>query len=288
MKKFILIFCFSFILFSCFGQIQKIAISSDGIELNAYIYEAQGDNLKPTIIWCHGNPGRKENGESQFAMRLNEKGINVLRFNYRGLWGTAGVYTPGNCQRDLKHILDFVFQKENSLTYNIDTNRIIVAGYSHGSSITIISALYDNRIKEFICLGLGDISYLSRETFNPYNMEMKKINQAALDAIWGGKTSGQGKYAPDFDKYVLDVLFNNYKYDFVAQADKLKDKRIYIIVGMNDVSLPIENHFFPLYRELKKMGHNNFKYEITESDHGFAELYDGRLSEMIAKWIKEE
>lgn len=272
----------------CYSQIQKVAISSDGIELNAYLYQAEGDELKPTIIWCHGNPGGKEEGNSKFAMRLNEKGLNVLRFNYRGLWGTEGVYTPGNCQKDLKNILDFVFENKYNSQHNIDTSRIIVAGYSHGSNITIVSALHDDRIKEFICLGLADYSYINREFFNPSNIGMKKFNQEALDAIWGGETYGEGKYARDFDKFVMDLLFNNYKYDFVAQADKLKEKRIYIIVGMNDVTVPIENNFFPLYRELKKMNHENFKYKITESDHGFRELFDGTLSNMIAEWVKEE
>lgn len=271
-----------------YAQIQKVEISSDGIQLNAYMYQAEGDGLKPTIVWCHGNPGGKEEGTSKFALRLNDKNINVLRFNYRGLWGTEGVYTPANCQRDLKNVLDLVLSKDKSEIYKIDTSRIIVAGYSHGANIAIVSALHDDRIKEVFCLGLGDFSYIARQFFNYDNPEMKKFNQMALDGIWGGKTSGQGDYARDFDKYVMDLLFNNYKYDFVAQADKFKDKRIYLIVGMNDLTGPIEKHFFPLYRKLKAMNHNDFKYDITMSDHSFRELYDGRLSEMIAHWINEK
>ena len=277
-----------FIVNISYAQIQKVEISSDGIQLNAYMYQAEGDGLKPTIVWCHGNPGGKEEGTSKFALKLNDKNINILRFNYRGLWDTEGVYTLANCQRDLKNVLDFVLSKDKSEIYKIDTSRIIVAGYSQGANIAIVSALYDDRIKEVFCLGLGDLSYIARQFFNYDNPEMKKITQMALDGIWGGITSGQGDYARDFDKYVMDILFNNYKYDFVVQADKLKDKRIYLIVGMNDLTGPIEEHFFPLYRKLKAMNHNDFKYDITMSDHSFSELYDGRLSEMIAQWIHEK
>jgi alpha/beta superfamily hydrolase len=288
MKKLTSILFALFLVSNCYSQIKKVAIRSDGIELNAYMYQAVGDELKPTIIWCHGNPGGKEEGKSEFAKRLNKHGINVLRFNYRGLWGTPGIFTPGNSQKDLKNILNFILQDDISLKYRIDTTRIVVAGYSHGSNVTIVSALHDDRINEIICLGLADYSLLNREFFNPDNIEMKKFNQEALEAIWGGEIYGQGKYASDFDKFVMDMLFNNYKYDFVAQADKLMGKRIYIIVGMNDVTGPIEKHFFPLYRELKKIGHENFDYEITESDHGFQELFDGTLSNMIAEWIQEK
>ncbi|MDX1407000.1 MAG: hypothetical protein R3330_02675 [Saprospiraceae bacterium] len=268
------------------AQIQKLTITSDGIALNAYMYQAPGEEAKPTIIWCHGNPGRPVTGDSEFAQRLNGHGINVLRWNYRGLWGTDGTYTPGNCQRDLQHVIDFVFDAQNSARFRIDTNRIIVAGYSHGSNVTLVSALYDERIREVFCLGLADFSYLSRETFNPANAGMRKFNQDVKDAIWGAN-EGPGTYAPDYDKYVLDILFNNYKYDFVANGDLLHNKRLFIVVGMNDVTVPIEHHFFPLYRKLMDMEHEDFRYEITGSDHGFAELYDGQLSTWIAGWIHE-
>ena len=205
-----------------------------------------------------------------------------MRFNYRGLWGTEGTYTPGNCQKDLKNILDFVLQEKNSSTYNIDTTRIIVAGYSHGSNVTIVSALYDVRIKEFICMGLADFSYLLREFFNPVNEGMIEFFQISKDAIWD---SG---LAPNFEEYFLDMMFNNYRYDFVAQAERLKNKRMYFIIGMNDVTVPIENHFFPLYRKLKRMGHENFQFEITESDHSFRDVSNAVKATMISNWITEK
>ena len=279
MKKPITLIITLFLVSICYSQIQKLAVLSDEIELNAYMYQAKGDELKPTIIWCHGNPGSKEEGRSEFAMRLNEKGINVLRFNYRGLWGTQGIYTPGNCQKDLKNILDFVLDKTHNSTYKIDTSRVIVAGYSHGSNVTIVSALHDKRIKEFICLGLADFSYLTKEYFKFQNEDMREFFQVSKEYIWD---SG---LAPNYQEYVLDMLFNNYKYDFVAQAEKLKNKKMFFIIGLNDITVPVEQHFFPLYRELKKMNHQSFEYQITESDHSFSELFDGQLTDMIAKWI---
>ncbi len=288
MKKLIFILSFLLAISFCFSQIQQIPINSEGVELNAYMYQSEGDGLKPTIIWCHGNPGGKEKGESKLAIELNNRGMNVIRFNYRGLWGTEGTYTPGNCQEDLNNILNFVLEKENSSSYKIDATRIIVAGYSHGSNVAIVSALHDDRIKEIISLGIADFSYLIRETFNPHNTEMKKFNQEVKDAIWGDSNEGQGKYARDYDKYVFDILFNNYKYDFVAQSEKLKDKRMFFIVGMNDMTVPIEHHFFPLFRKLKKMGHEDFDFEITESDHSFREISSTEKADMIANWINKK
>ncbi len=273
----------------CFSQVQKVPIVSEGVGLNAYLYQADGSGLKPTIIWCHGNPGSEVKGESEFGKEMAKRGFNFFRFNYRGLWGTDGEYTPGTCQKDLKNILDFFYNEKNSSIYNVDTTRIIVAGYSHGSNVTIVSAMYDERIKAFICLGLADFSYLSRESFNPDNAGMRKFNHEVKDGIWGDANWGQGKYARDYDKYIFDIMFNNYKYDFVAQAERLKDKRMFFVIGMNDVVVPIENHFFPLYRRLKEMKHENFKFEITDSNHSFKNLFEnGDFAEMITKWINEK
>ena len=278
-----------FLLISFFGHAQgvPIEIKVEGTSLNAHFYRSPGENLKPTIIWCHGNPGGKESGQSSFTNRISDKGIHVIRYNYRGLWGIPGEYTPASCHIDLQNVLDFAYNPDNSSELGIDTNRIIVAGFSHGSNISLVSALLDQRIDEVFCLGLADFSLLSREFFNPNNKWMKKFNQMSLDAIWGGVTSGQGKYARDFDKYVMDILWNNYKYDFVEQADKLLGKRIFIVVGINDVTVPIEDHFFPLYRKLKEYDHKDFKYVLTESNHSFREMYDGRMSQLIVDWVFE-
>ena len=54
-----------------FGQIQQVEVTSEGVQLNAYYYEAEGIGLKPTLIWMHGLPGRKETGELQLAIELN-------------------------------------------------------------------------------------------------------------------------------------------------------------------------------------------------------------------------
>lgn len=286
MRSIVFALCFMLGHSVCQAQIQKIEVLSEGIELNTYIYQAEGEDLKPTLIWCHGNPGGKEKGGSEFAIELNKRGINVVRFNYRGLWGTEGTYTPGNSSRDLTSVLDFLLADENGEKFGVDTSRIIVGGYSHGSNITIVTAMHDERIREIVLLGLADFSYLSRESFNPHNAGMRKFLQEVKDTIWGDANTGPGKYARDYDQYVFDILFNNYKYDFVAQAEKLKDKRLFIIVGMNDVTVPVETHFFPLYRKLKAMEHQDFRFKITDSNHSFRDISGAEKAELVSTWIK--
>ena len=108
MKISILTICLWITISTGFGQVQKINISCDEVALNAFIYEATGETNKPTIIWMPGNPGGKEEGKSPLALELTKNGINVVRFNYRGLWGTDGTFTMGNNLEELKDVLEFL------------------------------------------------------------------------------------------------------------------------------------------------------------------------------------
>ena len=81
--------------------------------------------------------------------------------------------------------------------------------------------------------------------------------------------------------------FNNYKYDFVIHANDLLDNRMFIIISRNDLTVPIENHFFPLYRKLQGMKHPDLKVLITYHGHNFIDFRKHELPELISSWIKK-
>lgn len=91
-----------------YGQADEIAFTSEGIKLNAYFYKGIGGKIKPTLLWLHGNPGGKEDGKSETAKSLSNNGINVLRFNYQGLWGNEGQFSLGNALNDLSNAMDLL------------------------------------------------------------------------------------------------------------------------------------------------------------------------------------
>ena len=283
MKKSILTICLLLFFTYLFGQIQKVSILSDGAELNAFFYKAPGNGLKPTIIWMHGLPSKKETGSLELAIELNKENINVIAFDYRGLWNNLGTFTVANSLSDLNSVIDFVRNSEITSKYAIDTNRIIVAGYSFGSDLAAISGVNNNKITEIMCLALTDLSYVAREIFNQDDAKARALLQSFRDGLWG-----PGKLIQNFDDFMLDLMFNNYKYDFVTRADKLMDKRILLVVGFNDTTAPVENHFFPLYRKLQKLNHKDLKVLITDSNHDFLDLPKSELAKIISFWIRDK
>ncbi len=277
---FTIILCFLFLMAS--GQVQKVDISCEGVALNAFMYEASGEDKKPTIIWMHGNPGGKEEGKSPLTLELIKNGVNVIRFNYRGLWGTEGTFTMGNNLEELEVVIEFILLPSSIESFNIDTSRLIVGGYSHGSNIALIHAVHNSKIKEIICLGPSDMSYLIREYFNPLRSDIRRFAQAGKDALWG-----KNGLIQNFDAFVDDIIWNNFKYDFVSQAEKLMDKRILFIAGLNDRTSVIENEFLPLYRKLMDMKHPNITVEMTKSDHSFGDLSNETKAKMITDWVNK-
>lgn len=262
------------------AQIQKIHFESEGNSLNAYMYEAEGEGMKPTIIWCHGNPGRTEIGESTMAKKLNEKGINVFRFNYQGLWGNEGDFTLSNAVSDLDHAINLLTQSDNIQQFNIDTSKLVIAGYSFGSTVTLVAALNDPRVKDVIVLGLADHSHFAREFMDP-NSKIRDFLEATRDALF--LPNGLIKQDPNI--FLSDLTDNIYKYDFVWKSELLLDNRILFIVGLRDQICPIESHFIPLFRSLNEQNHEALTVKIYDTNHGFPAEDVGDLSKIYSDWI---
>ena len=281
MKKYVLIISFLSLLTFSFGQIQQVEILSEDVALNAYFYEAPGKNLKPTLIWMHGLPGKKETGTLSLATELNKTNINVISFDYRGLWNDQGIFTVENSQTDFNNVIDFVFKPKNVKEYSIDTAKVIVGGHSYGSAMTAIAGIYNNKVKDIVLLGLADLSYVVRNSYNPNDIDNRALVQSFQDWCWG-----PGKPIQNFEEFMDDLTFKNYKYDFIEHAEGLLDNRMLIIVSRNDLTVPIENHFFPLYRKLQKLKHPDIEILITDHDHNFGEFRKNELSELISNWVK--
>ncbi|MCB1685750.1 MAG: hypothetical protein KDI31_14745, partial [Pseudomonadales bacterium] len=69
-------------------------IFSQGAQMNALLYTANGPGPHPTVLLLHGFPGNEKNLD--LAQALRRAGFNVLFFHYRGAWGSDGDYSlPG-------------------------------------------------------------------------------------------------------------------------------------------------------------------------------------------------
>lgn len=264
------------------GQADEIDFISQGKKLNTYFYKAVGSESKPTLLWLHGNPGGKEDGKSETAIQLTNNGINVLSFNYQGLWGNEGGFSLGNALDDLSNAMDLLTSEKMCNKYKIDTTQIFVGGYSFGSSTALIGSMYDERINKIIGVSLCDHSYFGRQFMDP-NSAIRDF----LDAIINDLFLPNGIIKQNKDIFIKDLTDNIYKYDFVAQANKFKDKELYFFTGLDDSVCPIEDHLIPFYRKLKELNQKNLKVIIKNCDHGLNCETPTTMAEVLTQFIKE-
>lgn len=65
-------------------------IPSHGVLINGIVYQPSGAGSHPTLVICHGLPGNEKNLD--LAQAVRRAGWNAVTFNYRGSWGSPGVY----------------------------------------------------------------------------------------------------------------------------------------------------------------------------------------------------
>lgn len=257
---------------------KKINLVSNKIKLNAFFYEGAGNGNKPTLIWLHGIPGGREEGKAEMSKNLCKEGINVLRFNYQGIWGTKGEFKMSNSLIDLTATINFLYQKENISKFKIDTDRIVFAGYSFGTAVALVGALYDERIKNIICIATCDYSYFGKQFIDPYS----KIREFLEDAV-EGVFSDNVIFKQDPYLFLKNLSENISKYDIVRHAEKLLSKKIFMISGIDDNVCPVEDHLLPVYRRLRESDHKNLKLEINKCGHE----PPPDLTGLILGWVKE-
>lgn len=103
------------------------------------------ESKPPVAVVCHPHPqygGNMENNVAEaLASGMLERGSACLRFNFRGTGRSQGTYGEGIAEiDDVKAALDYVTGRND-----VDSKRIVVAGYSFGCWVGLKAASEDSR-----------------------------------------------------------------------------------------------------------------------------------------------
>lgn len=116
-------------------QQTAIGFRSQGIELEGVLSLPDGAaSLPGAVVLCHAHPALGGSMEElvvlAMAKELATQGIGSLRFNFRGVGGSAGSFSNGEEeQRDVASALDLLARWPG-----IDRKRLGAAGYSFGAA----------------------------------------------------------------------------------------------------------------------------------------------------------
>jgi len=139
-------------------------IPSHGALINGLVYQPTGAGPHPTLVICHGLPGNEKNLD--LAQAVRRAGWNAVTFNYRGSWGSPGVYRFAQNLEDADAVLAYLRDPANAARLGVDPKRIALAGHSMGGWVTAKTGANDHALIGAILISaadMGQIGQLSRE-----------------------------------------------------------------------------------------------------------------------------
>jgi pimeloyl-ACP methyl ester carboxylesterase len=137
---------------------EVLHIPTGAVSINGLAYIPAGAGAHPTVVLLHGLPGNEKNLDLAQAMR--RAGWTVVTFNYRGSWGSPGVFSlEGNLQ-DARSVLAFVRQPETAAKLQIDPAHLVIIGHSMGGWVTAVTAGQDPGLIGAALISAADMSTL--------------------------------------------------------------------------------------------------------------------------------
>ncbi len=130
-------------------------IPSHGVLINGLIYQPSGGGPHPALIICHGLPGNEKNLD--LAQAVRRAGWNAVTFNYRGSWGSPGVFRFAQNLEDAAAVLAFLRDPATAARLGIDTRRIAMAGHSMGGWVVAHTASRDHALIGAILISTADM-----------------------------------------------------------------------------------------------------------------------------------
>ena len=135
-------------------------IPSHGLQINGIVYQPSGAGPHPTLVLCHGLPGNEKNLD--LAQAVRRAGWNAVTFNYRGSWGSPGVYRFAQNLEDADAVLAYLRAPANAARLGIDPKRIAIAGHSMGGWVTAQTAAHDHGLVAAILISAADMGQIGQ------------------------------------------------------------------------------------------------------------------------------
>ena len=143
------------------AKMTVLHIPSHGVLINGIAYQPPGAGVHPTLIICHGLPGNEKNLD--LAQAVRRAGWNAITFNYRGSWGSPGVYRFAQNLEDADAVLAYLRDPAHA-SLAIDPQRIAIAGHSMGGWVVAHTAAHDHALIGAILISAGDMGRLGEES----------------------------------------------------------------------------------------------------------------------------
>jgi pimeloyl-ACP methyl ester carboxylesterase len=245
---------------------QQLLIPSNGVGLNALLFEAAGPGPHPTVILMHGLPGNERNLD--LAQAIRRCGWDVLTFTYRGAWGSPGDFSITNSMEDTAAALAFARSPE-AAKLGIDQKHIVLAGHSMGGGTAFMTAARATGLDGLILIDGWNIA--GRNSHGA---------QSHDEMVRGFDDFGNALHGATPESVADEVFAKRAKWNLVAAAAKLAKLPVLTInaaYGIGAANQPVTN-------ALQSAGARVTAVTI-QSDHSFTD-HRMALAATVTGWLQ--
>jgi len=145
------------------GQNESFDLAGPAGRLEALLMQPEGDAVAAAVL-CHAHP--LHGGMMHFkvvfrtAKALQEQGLAVLRFNFRGVGRSEGAHDEGRGEQD------DAATALNEMERRFPGRPLVLGGFSFGAAMALLQGARDPRVRALVALGfpfriLADTSFLA-------------------------------------------------------------------------------------------------------------------------------
>jgi uncharacterized protein len=228
--------------------------------VNAFVYLAAGQGAHPTVVLLHGFPGNERNLD--LAQAIRRAGWNVLFLDYRGSWGSPGIFSFGHCIEDAQAALAWLRQPANAARQRIDPAHLVLVGHSMGGFVALETAAHDPAVEAVIAISAADMSQgLARDV--PESDQARRLAVIAARLEVEGMAPLAGTSAPVLAE---ELVANADRWRFSALAN-LADRPVFAITADDGLSVEVS----ALVRVLRQAGNAQARELHMTTDHAYSD-----------------
>ena len=247
------------------ARMEVLHIPSGGVEINGVAYLAAGPGLHPTLVLCHGWPGNEKNLD--LAQAVRRAGWNVVTFNYRGSWGSAGNFRFAQNPDDARAVLAYLRNPANAAKLGVNVRQMALMGHSMGGWVTTMVASGDDGL-----LGAGLISAANMGV-------MRGLDRPGIVKMAGENAETLAGTSPEI--MADELIAGRAKFDFLQAAPGLA-KQPLLVLSSDDGLAPQTD---ALIAAVRAKGGTRITAVHVATDHGWS---DKRvlLQVHVIRWLQ--
>jgi pimeloyl-ACP methyl ester carboxylesterase len=258
----------------------EVSIRSGDARLNGVFYLAAGRQLHPLVVFLHGYPGYEKNLD--LAQAVRRAGYHVLYVDYRGVWGSGGVFSFTNSLEDAKAILGFVREPATAKKYGIDARRIALVGHSFGGWVALMSAGDEPPTVCVAALAAWNVGGAALR-FPDHADEMA----AELTEFRESTDPAGGPVRAHPEDLLAEMLAHASHWDYLQRAPALADRALLLVAASHDSV--VED--IPLHEQLanvaRSAGNHHVSLVTYDDDHQFS-AHRLALARLLTGWLRND